>query len=566
MHAALLELQQRLLCSNSLADQEMVVATFLHQVIQHTGAGAAFLHLWDEEIQEYLPLQIVATALESHSLRRPLQHMIHSAVHRSGFLEKPATDTLVLDAVKHTVSILPLGAAEQPLGLLGMLQPVATFAALAILRQEASLVVAAIRQMRRSQELERQNRELTRTRARLESTLQAFEHRQATIEALSFKFAGDAILTVDIAGHISSWNKGAERVYGYSREEIMGQPLYLLYPVTARHEDPYAHLFPGHVATDMEVVRQTRQGQELVVNLTTSPITNGFGQIVGGCEISRDVTRQKQLERQIQQQNKELITHKNELEATLERLRDTQSQLIHSEKMAAIGVLLAGLSHELNNPVSIILGYAQSLLKRFPPEDAKRQALLAIERQAQRCSHLVKSLLDFCRKKPLEKECVAANVILQRLGDLLKGQARRQDVHVVCFPAEANGPLLDVCLTEIESALLNLLNNALDATPSGGSVTLQAYADEHAGQPGFTIAVRDTGCGIPTEIMPQILNPFFTTKPPGKGTGLGLSLTQQIVEAHEGQLHIESTIGKGTTVRLWFPAAAPGLRKGDTRS
>ncbi len=269
------------------------------------------------------------------------------------------------------------------------------------------------------------------------------------------------------------------------------------------------------------------------------------------------------LEDRVRRRTAELDAANQHLQESLRRLKETQEQLIHAGRMAAVGTLVAGISHELNNPICVIQGYAQSLLKSSSADDPRGAALRGIERQSQRSAKLVQMLLDFSRRKPSARERIAPAAILQRVRELVATQARNREVAFEVRLFEEGLPDLFVCVTEVESSLLNVINNALDATGAGGSVTVECRAargeakgkDDAGGGAGVELVVRDTGGGIPPEVLSQIFDPFFTTKAPGKGTGLGLSLARQMMEANRGRIEAESKPGEGTTMRLHLPAA-----------
>jgi signal transduction histidine kinase len=260
-----------------------------------------------------------------------------------------------------------------------------------------------------------------------------------------------------------------------------------------------------------------------------------------------------ELDARVQERTAELASVNARLDANLRRLQETQEQLVHAGKMAAIGTLTAGLSHELNNPLAVILGFAQRLLRETAPEDRSYGALRAIERQVQRCVRLVSALLDSTRRGTPHRERIAPARILEQVAALAGGTDRHRVT--LSFVAEPDLPDMNANGSEIESALINLLSNALDATAQGGSIEVRAIAATRDARRGVEICVADSGTGIAPEILPQVCDPFFTTKEVGKGTGLGLSMCRQIVERHSGDLRIESELGKGTTVRVWLPAA-----------
>jgi signal transduction histidine kinase len=239
------------------------------------------------------------------------------------------------------------------------------------------------------------------------------------------------------------------------------------------------------------------------------------------------------------------------------RLRES---LVHSEKMAVVGSLVAGLSHELNNPLGIILGFTQGLLRKPPVDEASHTALLSIETQTQRCARLVRTLLELSRRTGPVREHIEVGLLLERVRELASGQARHGAVRLeLAEPLAADLPALGAHMSEVESALLNLVSNALDATPAGGTGSLGARLSPEG--EGLELFVTDTGSGMSPEVLQRIFDPFFSTKQVGRGTGLGLPITRSIVEAHGGRILVETALGAGTTVRLWFPLASAPLRR-----
>jgi signal transduction histidine kinase len=267
-------------------------------------------------------------------------------------------------------------------------------------------------------------------------------------------------------------------------------------------------------------------------------------------------THNRDLEQRVLERTRELARTNFDLEASLRRLGQTQEQLIHAGKMAAVGTLVAGLSHELNNPLGIIVGYAQGLLRRAPHDAPGRESLAAIERQALRCAHLVRSLLDFSRSSRSHPEDTAVPPLVERVLELAAGQARQRKIELRWAPRHPL-PILVSRPQDIESVLMNLVSNAIDATPAGGSVTLSAAPMTRGGRAGVEISVIDTGTGIPSHVLPRIFDPFFTTKPIGQGTGIGLPLSRQAIEAHGGAIDVRTAEGIGTTMRVWLPLEPP---------
>ncbi|MFT3769056.1 MAG: ATP-binding protein [Minicystis sp.] len=250
----------------------------------------------------------------------------------------------------------------------------------------------------------------------------------------------------------------------------------------------------------------------------------------------------------------ELAGKNHELSDALRRLSETQAELIQAGKMAAVGTLIAGLSHELNNPIAAILMNAQLLLRRQGALDeaALRKAMAIIEAHAKRCSGLVRTLLEYSRKKPAAREPCDVRAALDRAIALSAPQARERMVRLDAQYHAAALPAVLVSLTQLDSALLNVIGNALDAA-GDGDVVIEARPLAKGGISGVEIEVRDTGCGIDAEHLGRVFEPFFTTKDPGRGTGLGLSLTRRFFEEHHGDIRIESERGVGTKVFMWLP-------------
>jgi signal transduction histidine kinase len=348
--------------------------------------------------------------------------------------------------------------------------------------------------------------------------------------------------------------------------DLLGRPI-----SEAGWPPPAAFANPGHVHESLHALacaKQPRFDHELrttdgrVIVLDYVPVRMGEA-YSGSFWIYRDATEGRraedeirtlnhELERRVAQRTAELARSNRELASSLIRLGETQEQLIHAGKMAAVGTLVAGLSHELNNPLGIIVGYVQGLLRRMSPEAPGRESLVAVERQALRCAHLVRSLLDFSRSKPAIREQTALVPSIERALELAAGQARQRGVELR-WAARGPIPELTICPQEIESALLNLVTNAIDATAAGGSVAVLAAPLAYQGREGIEISVTDTGAGIPRAVLPRIFDPFFTTKPVGEGTGIGLTLTRQVIEGHSGRIEVRTAEGVGTTMKFWVP-------------
>jgi two-component system, NtrC family, sensor kinase len=238
------------------------------------------------------------------------------------------------------------------------------------------------------------------------------------------------------------------------------------------------------------------------------------------------------------------------LERTVETLRNTQAQLIHSEKLSAVGEFVAGVAHELNNPLTALIGFAE-LVQMSNVDDNARASLKRISNSAERCHKIVQSLLSFARQHPPEQKLTNINTIVDSVLEILSYDLRTSNIAVV-RELSPNLPRLLVDPHQIQQVFLNIVNNArqaIEASRSRGTVRVTTRAEGER----VRIRFQDDGPGISPENLKKIFNPFFTTKPVGKGTGLGLSLSYGIIQEHGGNISAESTPGKGTTFIIDLP-------------
>ncbi|HBB68033.1 MAG: hypothetical protein A2X39_06725 [Elusimicrobia bacterium GWC2_56_31] len=251
----------------------------------------------------------------------------------------------------------------------------------------------------------------------------------------------------------------------------------------------------------------------------------------------------------------------NQLKTAYEQLKRTQSQLVQSEKMSAVGQLAAGVAHEINNPLGIILGFAQTAVKRLGENDSLALPLKTIEREAVRCKNLVQNLLTFSRTQKNEKqELLDLNSQVESALALVEAQTKTRGVELIREPG-AGLPIIKAGKIQIQQIIINLANNAIDAMPKGGKITVRTLLSDR--RPGHVeIQVRDTGGGIPKELQKKIFEPFFTTKEVGKGTGLGLSLVYEIARAYGGDIELESEEGKGAAFTVFLPVRSEAERAG----
>lgn len=258
---------------------------------------------------------------------------------------------------------------------------------------------------------------------------------------------------------------------------------------------------------------------------------------------------QDTLEFQVVARTQEYLVTNEQLTATMAREKETHAQLLQASKLAAVGQLAAGISHEINNPLAVILGFAQGLERRLPAGDPHRVPVAAIVRESLRCKALVQELLTFSRTAKPTVEPVNLNELVQASLVLLESRAKNQDIKLVTELCP-DGAEVEVNKIQLQQVLVNLSTNAFDAMGKGGTLTLRTRREASK----VVLEVADTGSGIPEAVRARIFEPFFTTKEVGKGTGLGLSLVHEIVQQHKGSIDIDSELGKGTTMRVSLDA------------
>ncbi|MBI4655817.1 MAG: PAS domain-containing protein [Elusimicrobia bacterium] len=343
------------------------------------------------------------------------------------------------------------------------------------------------------------------------------------------------LLTLDF--RILWANKALINSTHLSQKEILGN---FCYRVTHHMDQPCQ--LPHNACPVTEMIRAgktikvihthyDKEGKEFYAEVAAYPVYDKQGAITQFVHISRDVT--------------------NKMKTEIE-LNQTREQLMQSEKMAAVGQLAAGVAHEINNPLGIILGFAQSAAKRIKEDDPLALPLKSIEREAVRCSYLVRNLLVFSRARKNEgQEPLDVNTTVNSALSMIEAQTKTRNVELV---RELGDGLSRISANnnQLQQVIVNLANNAIDAMTEGGTLTVKTLLS--GTRPGYVeIMVRDTGKGIPKEIQKKIFEPFFTTKEVGKGTGLGLSLVYEIVGNHRGTIELESEEGKGAEFTIFLP-------------
>jgi len=247
-------------------------------------------------------------------------------------------------------------------------------------------------------------------------------------------------------------------------------------------------------------------------------------------------------------------------------LQLAQAQVVHSEKLSSIGLLAAGVAHELNSPLTGILTFAHLLAKRMPDDSSERQDLQVIITQTERCAKIIRQLLDFSRESSHERKLQDLHEIIEKALALVAHQSLFHDIKIECdFDLELPEVLMDA--DQMQQVFLNLLVNAGEAMPAGGPLIIETRGEILSARPESTadadtcgkvqIVLRDTGIGIPPESLDKVFDPFFTSKDVGEGTGLGLAVSYGIIERHGGTITVQSTLGEGTTMTITLPCGGP---------
>ncbi len=259
--------------------------------------------------------------------------------------------------------------------------------------------------------------------------------------------------------------------------------------------------------------------------------------------------------RALQEAHGELIFMNQNLEKLVaertEALARSEKQMVQADRLASIGQLSSGIAHEINNPLGIILGYTQLLLRGEDRESQKYEDLKIIEKHVKNCKAIVEDLLNFARSAPPAKEMVQIHEIIDEGINFIRHHSRLEDVEIVREYDPAVPPLyLDE--KKVRQVLVNLMMNARHAVGAAGRIFLSTRWDGE--QRLVAIRVEDSGYGIEAKNLPRIFDPFFTTKPTGEGTGLGLSVSYGIIKNHGGEIEVESLPGEGAAFTVWLPA------------
>ena len=356
--------------------------------------------------------------------------------------------------------------------------------------------------------------------------------------ALIIDSSDDAIIGKNLDGTITSWNKGAERIYGYAPEEVIGKHISLLAPSDRPDEIPeiLQQIARGERVEHHESERMTKDGRRLYVSISVSPLLDANGDIIGASAIARDISTQKRAEWQLHQ----------------------------AQKMEAIGRLAGGVAHDFNNILGIINACAEFLRDRIDSAAGPSQYIENIRKATERGSSLTRQLLTFSRSSSVQPRVLDLNERLKDVSKLLR-PLMGDDVEIMIV-SKSPTAVVEADPGQLDQIVVNLAVNARDAMPRGGKFILEtraekfdeAFAEQHQNMtPGkyVLLAVSDTGTGMDEATAARVFEPFFTTKEAGKGTGLGLATVYGIVKQSAGHILVYSEPGHGTTFKIYLPAA-----------
>jgi PAS domain S-box-containing protein len=348
--------------------------------------------------------------------------------------------------------------------------------------------------------------------------------------------ADDAIISKDLNGIISSWNEGARRMFGYTSEEMIGQPLLGLIPTELQYEEEeiLRKLRNGEKIDHYETVRLTKAGEPVYVSVTISPIRNRAGEVIGASKIARNISDRKRLEK----------------------------LLIQSEKIATTGRMAAAIAHEINNPLEAVMNLIfLARQNRLQPEKTLSY-LLTAEGELERVSHIARQTLGYYRDTGSPSEVflhdLVQNVLKvynsKLLGSGISVETTFNDLRKIVV---SSGEMIQI--------FSNVIANSIDAMRKGGTLAISIRKTAALNGEGLQVVIHDEGTGIPPEHLEKIFEPFFTTKG-NLGTGIGLWVAKQLTERRGGQMLVNSSTesGKsGTSVSIYIPFARPAMTNTD---
>jgi two-component system sensor kinase FixL len=353
----------------------------------------------------------------------------------------------------------------------------------------------------------------------------------------------DAIISKTVDGRVTSWNRGAERMFGYVADEMIGGPIAVLALPGREDEMPaiLARIRAGERVEHFETERRHKNGASVLVSLSVSPIHNARGEVVGASKVARDISAARQAS--------------DALKLAQARLQEQHLELMHAARLGELGQMAATLAHEINQPLSAIKAYLQGsqriILRDDEPSRLKVQdALLRAVDQTDRAGEVVRRLRQFAKPNDGVQSRQSIDQILEDAAMLATLDAGQRGVTVDLNPRLGQAMVMADRI-EIQQVLMNLIRNAIEAMEGQPRCELQLGARQASD--AIEVSVSDTGPGLPSDVRERLFTPFVTTKP--NGMGIGLSICRKIIEGHGGRLWAEDNVRGGTTFRFTLQAA-----------
>lgn len=344
-----------------------------------------------------------------------------------------------------------------------------------------------------------------------------------------FEGSMDMMFILDSSARFIDINSAGLRILGCEdREEVLGNlALSSLFENKEEADGVLAELERDGYVKDRECRIVSKNGNEISLLISATTRRDGSGEIIGYEGLAKDITSRRDMEKQLQM----------------------------ADKLASLGQVSTGIAHEINNPLGIIMGYTQLLLRQAQQGSQLQEDLLIIQKHARNCKIVVEDLLKFARSTRTNKTMIEINECLREVLSLLSHQLELDNI--VLETHLSNEPLTVFGDAEkLKQVFMNLLVNAKQSISPPGRISIDSFLD--ANESTVRIAISDTGCGISSQMIDKIFDPFFTTKPVGEGTGLGLSVSYGIVQDHNGRIEVESQVGKGSRFTVVLPRNSRG--------
>lgn len=334
----------------------------------------------------------------------------------------------------------------------------------------------------------------------------------------------DAIIGFDNNYKIFLWNKGAEDIFGYKLEEVTGKDFSILIPEYLINEGEKEFLIKviaeRSFLKNYETERITKRGEIITVSISRFAIFNTKREIIGSVGIVRDITKEKQLEKELREK----------------------------ENLALVGQVVSSIAHSLANPLNLISGNTEYLLMNKKPGEKDFDELKNIMEETNSISELIRSIMDFSRPLELKKEKLDIGQLLNEVLEKIKYSFEGKDITIEKQIHGSDFIILGDAF-QLKDAFINLFVNAIQSIKIKGSISIVLEKNEYE----IKFSITDTGSGIPEKDLPNIFKPFYSTKDYGKGTGLGLAITNKVVKEHGGSISVRSRLEKGTTFTIQFP-------------